>query len=110
MPGAENPLAIGSDDWPGLAKLAEEAGELQQVVGKIMAFPYLPPGALHPDGTDLKARLEEEIGDVMGILSYIAGHPLNNLDLERVDARSQQKFERFMRWDREERARREAAS
>lgn len=29
-------FAIGSPVWPGLSKLAEEAGETLQVVGKLM--------------------------------------------------------------------------
>ena len=31
------PYSIGSDVWPGLSKLAEESGEVVQVIGKIVA-------------------------------------------------------------------------
>lgn len=37
MANDDMPYGIGSDRWPGLAKLMEEMGELQEVLGKIMA-------------------------------------------------------------------------
>lgn len=105
MPGAAHPLAIGSDTWPGLAKLAEECGEAVQVIGKITAFPFLGRGELHPDGTDLVERLETEIGDLMGAMSYVV--KFNSwLDQDRINKRCEQKFERFTGWDRAERERR----
>lgn len=36
-PETEGPYSIGQGHWPGLARLIEELGELQQVLGKIMA-------------------------------------------------------------------------
>lgn len=106
MPGAEHPFAIGSDTWPGLAYLSEECGELVQAIAKRLAFLDVE---VTPNGTNLIEALENEIGDVMGALSYVVG--VNGgegrpLDLERINARSMEKMGRCMRWDAEERARR----
>lgn len=30
-------FAIGAQEWPGISKLIEEAGEVQQVCGKLLA-------------------------------------------------------------------------
>ena len=47
----------------GVAKLIEECGELQQVLGKRLAMWDQPE---HWDGTNLNDRLIEEMGDVEG--------------------------------------------
>jgi len=77
----------------GLAKLAEELGELQQVVGKMMAY---GTGA-HPDGTEsLLARFEEESADVTAALTFVAQtHGANS---ENVKRRAALKLERFQVW------------
>jgi NTP pyrophosphatase (non-canonical NTP hydrolase) len=91
-------LVIGATDWPGLAKLIEETSELGQVVGKLIAY----PGGEHPDlGPPLRERLEDEIADVLAAIMYVRAH--NVLDRGRMDARVIEKFERFQRWDHEER-------
>jgi hypothetical protein len=85
------PFAIGSAVWPGGAKLAEEAGELVQVLGKLLAYPYDP----HPDGSDLRERLIEELGDVQAAIAFFA--TVNGLRRE-VDARASKKLDRFHGW------------
>lgn len=104
MPGAEHPCAIGSDTWPGVAKAVEEAGELGQVLGKIVAFPFLKEGELHPDGRSLVHRLEDEIGDVQAILEYII--VMNGLNTASIVNRRNAKLDRFKAWDVAERTRR----
>lgn len=105
MPGAEHPLCIGSDTWPGLAKLAEESSELGQVIGKITAFPFLDKGERHPDGTNLDERLTEELADVHAAIEYVL-RMNNRVQVPLFDARRKMKLRRFMGWDRDERARR----
>lgn len=101
MPGSALPFCIGSDTWPGLAKLAEESGELTQVLCKVMAF----PDEVHPDGKgDLRERLIEETGDVAAALEFFI--EANGLDLEALSERRNKKLKRFRKWDREERERR----
>jgi hypothetical protein len=91
------PFAIGAKDWPGLAKLAEECGELIQVIGKLMAY----PDGDHPDGgPNLIVRLSDEIADVRAACTYVV---LQSLDSATIEPRVQFKLRRFLRWDEEER-------
>lgn len=93
-------LAIGSEVWPGVAKLIEECGELQQVLGKIIAY----PNGDHPDGTDIKARLIEEIADAMAAATFVITE--NGLSEQAVMQRTAAKLVRFRTWHREEDERR----
>jgi hypothetical protein len=94
-------MAIGSEIWPGLAKLAEECGELLQVIGKLAAYPDGP----HPDGGEpLPERLADEVADVLAAIDYLRAHaaplvPLRN----HVERRRYDKFVRFQVWDFEAR-------
>ena len=54
-------FSIGSDVWSGISKLIEEAGEVTQVCGKLIA---IAGASEHWDGTDLRERLEDEIADL----------------------------------------------
>jgi NTP pyrophosphatase (non-canonical NTP hydrolase) len=87
------PYSIGSDIWPGLSKLAEEAGEVVQVVGKLIAT---GGKAEHWDGANLRQRLEEEIADVVAAGALVV--ELNGLDAEAVERRAEEKLARFKRW------------
>lgn len=92
-------FSIGAQRWPGLAKLAEECGELTQVIGKIVAYPDGP----HPDGTDLVERLRKEMGDVTAALGYV--EDANVLDKDKaITDRVRAKLARFWRWHERERA------
>lgn len=92
------PAAIGSDTWPGLAKLAEECGELIQVIAKLLAYPNAP----HPDGSDLPARLIEEKGDVLGALWFSMSVNGDEDYQRRIESRAMDKYARFRNWHREE--------
>jgi NTP pyrophosphatase (non-canonical NTP hydrolase) len=85
-------LSIGQPIWPGLAKLLEETGELQQVIGKLAAY---PDGA-HPDGTNLTERLHDELADVMAACDFVV--MVNPLDRERIETRRARKRARFLGW------------
>ncbi len=90
------PYSIGSDIWPGLAKVAEECAEVIQVIGKIIAA----GGAdSHWDGSNLRARLENEIADARAALLFLQA--ANSLDAARIGARSDEKLDLFLRWHRE---------
>lgn len=87
------PYAIGSDHFPGLSKLSEELGELQQVLGKILGC----GGYDHWDG-DLAPRLHDEMGDVRAALKYFETF---NLDADArfdVARREAQKVAIFNEW------------
>jgi len=87
------PYAIGSTHCPGLSKLAEEAGEVVQVVGKIVGLGNM---GQHWDGTDLRQRLQEEIADVLAASAFVVA--VNGLDEAAIQARVQEKLQRFNRW------------
>ena len=86
------PYEIGSDVWPGLAKLAEEAGELIQVLAKVVG---VSGRGVYYDGTDLRARLVEECGDLIAAVTFFTA--ANDLG-PAVDARVQEKLAIFQQW------------
>lgn len=90
-------FAIGSDVWPGLAKLAEECGELVQVIGKLVAMGGCTS---HFDGTDLQLRLTEEMADVQAALEFVRRfNPV--LDQYLLSGRAFEKLSTFKRWHQE---------
>lgn len=83
----------------GLAKLSEELGELQQIVGKMMAYGKGP----HPDGTsNLHDRFEEEAGDVVASILFV--NYTHNLNLDSIKTRSIKKLKKFFEWHFDENA------
>ena len=90
-------FSIGSTKWPGISKLIEECGEVIQVCGKLIGT-----GGLihHWDGTNLKERLEDEIGDVMAAVSFITLKCC--LDHKRIAARQIEKLALFRKWHEEQ--------
>ena len=93
-PPGSGDFSIGSAVWPGTSKLLEEMGELQQVLGKLIAV----HGAdRHWDG-DLRQRLIEEIGDVRAALDFFVGHNLSLEDGHRILRRASEKYELFGKW------------
>ncbi|WP_433044630.1 hypothetical protein [Dactylosporangium sp. CS-033363] len=93
--GPAGPYEIGSTTWPGLAKLAEEAGELVQVLAKLVGASGRTE---YYDGTDLRARLIEECGDVMAALAFFTE---TNALGPAVAARADAKLAVFRRWHAE---------
>lgn len=87
-------FAIGSRQWPGLSKLTEEAGEVQQVIGKLMGTGGV---IVHWDGTDLRQRLIEETGDVLAAGQFVAR--ANFIEAE-VEKRRAEKLALFWEWHR----------
>ncbi|MHB8407782.1 MAG: hypothetical protein ACYDHY_06665 [Acidiferrobacterales bacterium] len=90
------PYSIGSKIWPGLSKLIEEAGEVVQVAGKLLGT----GGELeHWDGTNLKDRLEEEMGDLLAACDYVVMKC--GLDGHRIEKQRAKKVRRFLKWHKE---------
>lgn len=86
--------SIGSDQLPGLAKLAEECGELLQVIGKIIAMGHM---GYHPDGgKELSVRLNEELADVDAAMHFFRQH--NILDDDAHRERRHEKMRKFKNW------------
>lgn len=91
------PYSIGSDRWPGLAKLAEECGEVIQVIGKIIAA---NGESAHWDGSDLRERLEDEIADMRAAAAFLIEY--SGLDRDRVISRATDKQAMFEHWHLDE--------
>lgn len=91
-------FAIGDKEWAGLSKLAEEAGEVLQVIGKLMAT---HGDRLHYDGSDLRVRLLEEIADLSAAVQFVAGE-FSRAERSAMNERVVQKLQLFQRWHREQ--------
>jgi NTP pyrophosphatase (non-canonical NTP hydrolase) len=92
-------FGIGSRRWPGVAKLLEEMGELQQELAKLVAT---GGGTEHWDGNgDLRDRIENEMGDVIAAIFYAMAHN-PQLRSHVVRARADLKEQRFNRWHEQE--------
>jgi NTP pyrophosphatase (non-canonical NTP hydrolase) len=86
-------FAIGDKQWPGISKLVEEAGEVLQVCGKLQGT----GGQVnHWDGTDLKVRLEEELGDLVAAIDFVVDHC--DVDGGAVERRAAKKRSLFREW------------
>lgn len=78
----------------GLPKLCEELGELQQVCGKKLAYYHTD---IHPDGKgSLKARMEEEMADVLAATAFVSERFM--LDQDAINKRAAEKLALFHRW------------
>lgn len=91
------PYAIGSNHLPGMSKLIEELGEVSQVAGKILGLGHMGD---HWDGSNLKVRLEEEMGDLWAAMVFFAIK--NDLDIAAVKSRARDKNALFNRWHKGE--------
>lgn len=88
-------FSIGSSAWPGVSKLIEEAGEVVQVCGKLLGA----NGAVdHWDGTNLRARLEEELADLQAAIHFVTRHC--GLSDDRIRDRAERKLALFEEWHR----------
>jgi NTP pyrophosphatase (non-canonical NTP hydrolase) len=96
---ASGDFSIGGEVWPGLSKLIEECGEVQQVAGKLIGA----RGATdHWDGSDLRERLTSELGDLSAAIRLVIA--LNGIDDRLVHARQIEKTSLFLQWHREQTA------
>jgi hypothetical protein len=100
-------FSIGSRVWPGLSKLLEEMGELQQVAGKLIA---IRGNTDHWDGTDLRERFIEEMADVKAALEFFQGKNFSHADDRRIADRAREKFNTFVEWHNNEDAKREKSA
>lgn len=89
------PYMLSCKEFPGLAKVVEESGELGQVFGKIMScggLRFNPWG-----GADLGAKLDEEAADLLAALTYmIVNCP--HIDEDIVFNRAHRKIALFEEW------------
>lgn len=79
--------------WPGLAKVVEEAGEITQVAGKIMACFGQDT---YYGGEDLRGHLQEEAADLIASLTYLIEE--NKLDKKAISKRVRKKLAKYYQW------------
>jgi hypothetical protein len=94
IPTGSGDFSIGSKLWPGTSKVIEEMGELQQVLGKLIA---VAGDTKHWDG-DLRKRLIEEIGDLSAALVFFQRENLTKNETLRVVQRCELKLDLFKKW------------
>ena len=84
----------------GLSKLTEEMGECGQIIGKMLQYPDLmmDNAKSHPDGTNLRRRLEEEMADTLAAIRFASMKM--DLDISRIFSRQVEKEQLFNQWDR----------
>lgn len=88
------PYSIGSSTWNGLTKVVEEAGEVVQVGAKIMGN---NGERIHFDGSDLNARMVEELGDLKAAIQFFIEN--NDFDPAEIEARADKKMALFNQWN-----------
>jgi len=82
------------DPWRGIHKLQEEMGELQQLLGKLGAFP-----GEHPSGEDIATKVWEEVADVQAALAYFRRHNAPVSQETYIVKRMTHKLELFETWN-----------
>lgn len=84
----------------GLTKLAEECSELAVVACKKINYMRTDE---HPDGTNLRTRMLEEMGDVLASIEFVQ-YKFNVTTEERafIEARKELKLNLYDEWDAEQ--------
>ena len=77
----------------GLTKLVEELSELVVVAAKRIAYPN---DLYHPDGSNQRERLQDEMGDVLAIIEYVRN--TQALNLAQIQARQATKLRLYRQW------------
>jgi len=90
-------FSIGSKVWPGTSKLLEEMGELQQVLGKLIA---VAGSTEHWDG-DLRNRMMGELADVSAALRMFTTENFTRDELLAIQIQSDAKLALFRKWHTE---------
>ena len=89
------PFTIGSETYPGLAKVLEESGEAGQAIGRlIQGFGLGMP--THWDGSNHEVRVAEELADLSAAIQFfIYANPRH---AELFFARETEKLVKFNEW------------
>ncbi len=89
-------FAFSDSEWPGIAKLNEECGELVQVMGKLM---MIHGTTAHWSG-DLRKMLVDEMADVEAALTFVKENCLTKKEVAAIRRRVASKLKRFEKWHR----------
>ncbi len=89
------PYQLKCPDWPGMAKVIEESGELGQVFGKIQSA---GGATVYPWGNvDLKDKTVEEVADLLAALTFMVKKS-PHINEAAVSERMAKKFKLFEAW------------
>jgi len=88
-------FSIGSQVWPGAAKLIEEMAELQQLLAKLIAT---AGKTKYWGGVDLKERVKEEMADVEAAMMFFARQNFSAEDEECIKKRAELKGDLYEKW------------
>ena len=92
-------FAFGDKEWPGIAKLNEESGELVQVIGKLM---MTHGKAEYWNGVDLRVNLVQEMADAAAAIDFVMKHALTEVERHTLIARLKEKFALYETWHAEQ--------
>lgn len=92
-------FAFGDKEWPGIAKLNEESGELVQVIGKLM---MTHGKAEYWNGVDLRVSLVEEMADAAAAIDFVMKHALSQEERNALIVRLKEKFSLYEKWHAEQ--------
>lgn len=83
----------------GIAKVAEEAGELLCEIGKLIAY----PDQIHPDGRGhTRERVLREMADLSAAITFYIERNCNPGEIDTFHLRRQLKIDQFYDWDKHE--------
>ncbi|MGX7896868.1 hypothetical protein [Tsuneonella sp. HG222] len=89
-------FAFGDDVWPGVAKLVEECGEVQQVAGKLM---MRHGDRCHWSG-DLRQMMLEEVADLRAAALFVTAACFTPDEQREIERRIVLKSQLFHGWHR----------
>lgn len=96
--------AIGAAEIPGLSKLIEEAGEVQQQVGRLLQSRFLKR-SVHWDGSDPVQELLKELADLQAAIEFVVFVGMSGVvDTSGFAARKEEKYQLFRKWHEEQAA------
>lgn len=92
-------FAFGDEEWPGVAKLNEESGELVRIIGKLMATHGKTE---YWDGVDLRKELVFEMADAAAAIDLVMKYALTEAEKFALVARLKEKFALYEKWHAEQ--------
>lgn len=103
-------FAFSDKEWPGVAKLIEECGELAEVLGPTLLLSaigkltqtqgklvMIDGGTDHWSG-DLRKAMVEELADVEAAIDFVKAHCLKKKEVGTIARRRAMKLKKFERW------------
>jgi hypothetical protein len=94
-PPGSGDFSIGSKVWPGTSKVIEEMRDLGQVLAKLIGT---MGDTKHWDGSDLRKKLIEELGDLVAAILFFQSENLTQDEGLQIAEQTAKKLAIFRRW------------